>query len=373
MNMVLRTYRYTLPAINIFFFLLLADLVLGNVVKAASMGPAVNPDSLAKTMDDPTMDSVYLQRPKVGGGFETRVDTLGIHPYYMNIIAAGGPASPYHGNWAFTPTDPIASSHAHWYLGGGAPDKGLHAIEADSVANFWDSNYPNYFNNNGTPDLDWETVTILNKNWPGNDDIPLPVELTPNSFIASYNKGLLNLKWRTDTEVSNYGFEIYKTVLDESKNVVESKDKIGFVPGNGNSNSPKNYAFTDPEREFGVGNTHIYQLRQIDNDGQYEDLSPLEVNIGKEFLGPGGFEMMNPYPNPFNPMTNLTYKVIDETPIKVTAYNSLGEEVKVLVDEVQKPGIYTIQFNADLNASGPYFFKIDAPGFSETKKGMLNK
>lgn len=303
-----------------------------NLVKAADMGP----DSLAKVNDDPTMDSayVYLQRPAIGGGFETRIDTLGIHPYYMNIIVAGGPQAPYHGTHVFTPSSQQANSHAHWYNGSGDPSKGLHSIQSDSVANFWDTNYPLYFDNNGNPDDDWETVTILNKNWPGNDDIPLPVELTPNSFVAAYKNGLLNLKWRTDTEVSNYGFEVYKTVLDESDKVIEAKEKMGFVQGHGNSNSPKNYEFTDPEREFQVGTKHLYQLRQIDNDGQYEDLSPLEVNIGKEYLGPGGIEMENPYPNPFNPMTNLTYKIIDETPIKITAYNMLGEEVKVLVDQV---------------------------------------
>ena len=69
---------------------------------------------------------------------------------------------------------------------------------------------------------------------------PLPVELS--SFSAVILENRIKLKWRTETEVSNYGFEIERT-LSDSQNLIWGK--IGFVEGHGNSNSPKEYNFID--------------------------------------------------------------------------------------------------------------------------------
>ncbi len=44
-------------------------------------------------------------------------------------------------------------------------------------------------------------------------------------------------------------------------------EKIGFVEGNGNSNSPKDYSFKDNSAGYGK---YAYRLKQIDTDGQFE-------------------------------------------------------------------------------------------------------
>ncbi|MGD8782055.1 MAG: integrin alpha, partial [Ignavibacteria bacterium] len=81
---------------------------------------------------------------------------------------------------------------------------------------------------------------------------PLPVELT--SFTASVIDNTVALRWKTATEVNNYGFEIQRQVSS-----VEYQDgewqKIGFVNGNGNSSSPKSYSYTDTPTG---GTTFIY-------------------------------------------------------------------------------------------------------------------
>ena len=65
-------------------------------------------------------------------------------------------------------------------------------------------------------------------------DGPLPVELS--SFTAKYANGNVKLDWRTETEVTNYGFDIERKGKDAN-----DWKKIGFVEGHGNTNSPKNY------------------------------------------------------------------------------------------------------------------------------------
>ena len=59
------------------------------------------------------------------------------------------------------------------------------------------------------------------------------------------------LNWQTATEVNNYGFEIQRLAVSNQplaksqERNANSWTKIGFVQGHGNSNSPKNYSFTD--------------------------------------------------------------------------------------------------------------------------------
>ena len=98
---------------------------------------------------------------------------------------------------------------------------------------------------------------------------PLPVELS--SFTATYIDKNINLNWRTETEVNNYGFEVERKVGNSSSSVsnpIETDfEKIGFVNGNGNSNSPKEYSFIDSNPPD--ADKYLYRLKQIDNDGKF--------------------------------------------------------------------------------------------------------
>jgi hypothetical protein len=51
----------------------------------------------------------------------------------------------------------------------------------------------------------------------------------------------------------------------------------------------------------------------------------------------------------------------------------LGREVKTLVNEQLKPGIYEIDWDASGYSTGIYFYKLMASDFSETKKMVLIK
>src|SRR5690606_30107536 len=89
--------------------------------------------------------------------------------------------------------------------------------------------------------VDWDFENIWQINGIENDGYPflqsvslLPVELT--SFTASLVNNDVILNWQTATEVNNYGFEIERQSLSNEQSHWE---KIGFVKGNGNSNSPK--------------------------------------------------------------------------------------------------------------------------------------
>jgi hypothetical protein len=194
-------------------------------------------------------------------------------------------------------------------------------------------------------------------------DGALPVELS--SFIASVSGNKVQLRWQTATEIDNYGFEIEKAINTETDSPL-SWEKIAFIAGHGNSNSPKDYSFTDNNLPTG---TYSYRLKQIDNDGSYEYSNSVEVDIEI----PKEFALMQNYPNPFNPVTNINYTIPVDSKVMLVIYSISGEKVAELVNESQTAGNYSIPFNASHLASGTYVYRLIANDFVQTKKMLLIK
>lgn len=88
---------------------------------------------------------------------------------------------------------------------------------------------------------------------------------------------------------------------------------------------------------------------------------------------PEKFNLEQNYPNPFNPATNIYYEISKSTTVKLTVYNALGQEVQVLKNAVQPAGRYTVVLNAEQLQSGVYFYQLQTPEFTQTRKMMLLK
>jgi hypothetical protein len=193
---------------------------------------------------------------------------------------------------------------------------------------------------------------------------PLPVELT--SFTAKVlNSGGVKLDWRTETEVSNYGFEVER-LQDFKIEKLQDWEKIGFLEGHGNSNSPKDYSFTDNSAGYGK---YSYRLKQIDTDGQFEYSKKVEVDLKNSTK----FELSQNYPNPFNPVTTIKFALPESGNVNLTIYNLLGEQVAEPINEFKNAGIHTINFNASELNSGVYIYKVESNGFVQSRKMTLIK
>jgi hypothetical protein len=88
---------------------------------------------------------------------------------------------------------------------------------------------------------------------------------------------------------------------------------------------------------------------------------------------PHNFELSQNYPNPFNPTTEIKYSIPKSGIVTLKVYNLLGQEVAALVNQEQKPGNYTVNFDASKLASGVYMYRIQSGDFSLTKKMVLLK
>jgi hypothetical protein len=190
----------------------------------------------------------------------------------------------------------------------------------------------------------------------------LPVELS--SFSALQLGTDVLLKWRTETEVNNFGFDVERA--QEINGSPQNWIKIGFVEGNGNSNSPKNYSFTDNPK---FGSEYYYRLKQIDSDGNSEYSSIVNINMNI----PNRFALEQNYPNPFNPSTTIKYNLPVNTDVQLRIFDVLGREVSILVNEFQKAGTYNIPFKAEELSSGIYFCRMNSGSFNSSVKMILIK
>ena len=88
---------------------------------------------------------------------------------------------------------------------------------------------------------------------------------------------------------------------------------------------------------------------------------------------PNGFSLYQNYPNPFNPITTINYDLPENKHVKITIYNLLGKQIKILVNKYKPPGCYeakwagTDRFGKQV-ANGVYLVIMQTRNFSQARK-----
>ena len=93
---------------------------------------------------------------------------------------------------------------------------------------------------------------------------------------------------------------------------------------------------------------------------------------------PEAFTLEQNYPNPFNPSTRIRYGLDKQTHVKLSIYNTLGQEVVTLVDGVQDAGFQTVSWNGTDNlgqqvSAGVYVYRLEAGNNVQIKKMTFTK
>jgi len=93
---------------------------------------------------------------------------------------------------------------------------------------------------------------------------------------------------------------------------------------------------------------------------------------------PVRFALGDNYPNPFNPITRISFDLPVSGRVQLSIYDLRGNDIRTLVSGVMPFGAHTVIWNGTDNRgrsvpSGVYFYRIQAEGFSATRKMMLVK
>jgi hypothetical protein len=88
---------------------------------------------------------------------------------------------------------------------------------------------------------------------------------------------------------------------------------------------------------------------------------------------PETFFLEQNFPNPFNPMTVISWQLAVSSTVKLSVLDLTGRQIAVLVNEIQPAGDHQIEFDASGLASGIYLYRLEAGSHSEIRKMILTK
>ncbi len=199
-------------------------------------------------------------------------------------------------------------------------------------------------------------------------DISLPVTLS--SFTIQAGDGEVSLRWVTESETSNLGFYVYRSLEKEG---VYTRLTSKLIEGAGTATGRRNYIFIDIRLTNGV--SYWYKLEDVSFDGTTTVHGPISVTpqTGKSRALPTKFALPQNFPNPFNPTTEIRYELPAISSVVLEVYNELGQKVEVLVDDLVEAGYHSVVWDAQNMASGVYFVRMEVGDseFIEVRKTVL--
>jgi hypothetical protein len=198
-------------------------------------------------------------------------------------------------------------------------------------------------------------------------DASLPVELI--SFTAKPGNKQVELNWSTASELENIGFLILRSLdKDADYAEIDSYKQNSDLLGAGNSSESHVYQYIDYDVINNV--TYWYMLRDVDYNGvvcEYGPISAIPANKPKIFY------LSQNYPNPFNQKTIINWQLAFDSNTELAIYNSLGEQIIILVSGFKTAGSYQTEWDASGFASGLYYLHLKSGEFQSVKKMILLK
>ncbi len=214
-------------------------------------------------------------------------------------------------------------------------------------------------------DLDTAIVNIV----PIND--PPVFSGLPDTIIFEADSTVDFSIWNFISDVESAPEEIGFNFTSESDSVLAS-----YNPGSGEVTISANLQF--------IGTTQIHVTATDPQNGMAEDSIVVMVNpvvgIEEPLNGeiPAEFALLQNYPNPFNPSTEIKFHLPSAASVALTVYNTLGQKVRMLVNENLQAGIYQVTWDGKnaagyLSATGVYIYRISATGTSAGKRVLFNE
>ncbi len=222
----------------------------------------------------------------------------------------------------------------------------------------------------------WSAPDLPENSTPGENSGGQTLPVTLSSFTAvQTDNGSAMIEWITQSEANTAGFNVLRnTVEDELSTVMVN----GTLIAGTNTSTEQHYSFTDEEVELDT--EYFYWLESVDFSGTVTHFGPVSIKIESEEPGDEIHEIIyttslnNLYPNPFNPLTTLSFSLKGDSDVHISVYNIRGEKIE---DVVQAPfageQTHTVTWDGKSQPSGMYFFKMKAGDYTKTIKAMMIK
>ncbi|NLT50511.1 MAG: T9SS type A sorting domain-containing protein [Ignavibacteria bacterium] len=189
----------------------------------------------------------------------------------------------------------------------------------------------------------------------------------------AYNTGLAietleNKKYKADVTISQQlnSNPLYFTMPVDLKFVFSSGDTVITVYNN-EQNQNFSFVLNDFPEELILDPDD--KILKSENVVSVDDISKTNC-----------FELLQNFPNPFNPVTTIKYSIpnnsletLHATSVQLKVYNLLGQKVATLVNQQQPAGHYKVKFDASSLASGVYIYQLTAGSLNAVKTLMLLK
>lgn len=276
---------------------------------------------------------------------------------YKNQAFGGGGVSSYKCNPVFINNTIVYNSAGH----GGA---------LDCLFTF-----PSFFN------------TILSKN---SSLVGSQVHITtpgaPNFYFCDVQDGTEAFGYNHTNE-GNYNGTYISNIendpmfLDTASDNYQLSDNSPCIGAGNDSIRISNLSYYAPQHDFngnprpGPSNSHP-DIGACENALKNSSTEIKEIQKHKA----GEFRLYQNFPNPFNPNTNIEFRIPESGFVKLIVYDILGKEVETLINEYKSTGIYKVEFRADNLPSGVYFYQLksinakkNAEGYTKAKMMLLIK
>ncbi len=210
------------------------------------------------------------------------------------------------------------------------------------------------------PGNNWDAFAVSGQDF-FTSESAMPVELS--SFAATVTGKSVKLSWQTATEINNHGFDV-----ERKQSGSAAWTTLGFVKGQGTSNSANSYSYLDNAAASGK---YEYRLKQTDRDGKFTYSGTVEAVVG---LAPASVELSGNFPNPFNPSTSISFTLGTSGHASLKVFDVLGKEVATVAEGMFNAGERnTFTFNAENLTSGVYYYRLISNAAVETRTMLLMK
>lgn len=207
----------------------------------------------------------------------------------------------------------------------------------------------------------------------------LPVEMSSFTAVLT-NELFVQLNWVVQSETDNMGYNVLRSYDRELENsIMVNSELISSGVSNG---TEVTYKFTDQEVE--VNTDYYYWLENVAINGETEYYGPVVLTVSEPDdenpipVIPVVTALLDAYPNPFNPITNLQYTVKAAGAVTMDVYNVKGQLIKSFAANHAKAGHFRFVWDGkDTNgrevSSGVYFYRMTSGNYTASKKMIMMK